>query len=84
MIKGFFQARKWLKKERVGCVIATGGFVTIPVVFAAKSCFIPIILLEQNVLPGRANRVLNYLANRLCLSFEESKKYMPGTNKVNT
>jgi UDP-N-acetylglucosamine--N-acetylmuramyl-(pentapeptide) pyrophosphoryl-undecaprenol N-acetylglucosamine transferase len=73
--KAFFIARKELKKIQPRSLISTGGAITVPVVIAAYTLKIPIIIMEQNVLPGRANKYLQYFAKYICLSFKESEKY---------
>ena len=44
VIKGYFEARKLLKKIKPDVVFSKGGFVTVPVVLAAKHCHIPAII----------------------------------------
>jgi len=51
--------------------------LTFPVILAAKSLFIPIFILEQNILPGRVNRYLAFLATKIFISFQESLQYFP-------
>ncbi len=75
IIKGFLQARKILKQEKVTCLISSGGYLTLPVVLAAATCKLPIYLLEQNVIPGHVNRILSYIATLTCLTFEESRSF---------
>ena len=75
IITGFCQARKILKQEKVTCLISSGGYLTLPVVLAAATYRLPIFLLEQNVIPGRVNRALSYLATLTCLTFEESRSF---------
>ncbi|MBT5856181.1 UDP-N-acetylglucosamine--N-acetylmuramyl-(pentapeptide) pyrophosphoryl-undecaprenol N-acetylglucosamine transferase [bacterium] len=61
-----------IRRLKIRMVIATGGIVTIPVVFAAKLLGIPVVLHEQNVIPGRANRLLQHRANAVITSFPEA------------
>ena len=58
-------------------VIGLGGFASVPTVLAAKRLGVPVTLLEQNVIPGRANRWLSRRAERICLAFEESVAALP-------
>jgi len=62
----------WIKPD---CVLAMGGYVSVPPVLAAKIFRIPIVLHEQNVIPGLANRLLGRVANQVALSFEESRGF---------
>lgn len=77
-ILGFFQACLALKNFSPQAVIATGGYVSLPVVLSAKLLSIPSYLLEQNVLPGISNRFLGRLVKKVFLSFPESQAYLSG------
>ena len=59
VLKGFSEARKLLKKLKPDVVFSKGGFVSVPVVIAAKRCKIPAIIHESDMTPG--------LANKLCI-----------------
>lgn len=72
-----FKIIKFLKKIPSYCLVSSGGSDTIIVVLAAWLLNIPIILLEQNTIPGRANRFLKYFATHIFISFESSKKFFP-------
>ncbi len=62
--KGFFQARALLKRHNARVVVGVGGYVTVPVLTAARSLGIPTVIHEPNALPGAANRFLNGFATR--------------------
>jgi len=74
---GILQARKILKKFKPNVVFSKGGFVSIPVTFAAHQLKIPIVLHESDVSPGLANKMAAKKANILCLSHFESQRYFP-------
>ena len=59
------KARRLLRRHDVGGVVSTGGRASIPVALAAKSLGVPVFLLEQNAVTGRANRWLQRLAHRM-------------------
>lgn len=71
--RAFFQARRILKAERPAVVIGLGGFASVPVILAANWLKIPVVLLEQNIIPGRANRFLFSRATLVCTSFAETQ-----------
>ena len=73
--EAFFLLLKWSKKDSV--VIATGGFVTVPVVFAAWLQRKRIIVHEQTTRVGLANRICSYFASDIIVTFEESLKFFP-------
>ncbi len=75
---GVVQALKILRRFRPQVLVSTGGYASLPVVVAAWLIKIPVFLLEQNVLPGRTNRLCRRLARQLFLSFAESLKYIDG------
>lgn len=76
-IKTIFQVRKFLKLIKAKKLIATGGFLTAPVIIAAKTLGLPIILYEQNALPGRVTRTLAPLATEIHTAFKESLSHLP-------
>ena len=75
MFRGFAQARQFLKKNKPHVVIGFGGYGAFPVVLAALFLRIPTMIHEQNVVPGRANRVLAQGVNRIAISFKEAQRY---------
>ena len=77
VIKGYFQAKKILKEYRPDVVFSKGGFVSVPVVFAAAALHIPSVLHESDMSPGLANRLCMKRANVFCCNFEETVKYLP-------
>ncbi len=66
------RAWSWFGKERPDVVIGFGGYVSIPVGFAALLRGIPLVLHEQNSVPGLANRVLSRWAAKVGVTYEES------------
>lgn len=67
---GFFQSVKILRKLKPKVVFSKGGFVTVPVVFAARLLSIPIVLHESDLTPGLANRLAIPRCNKICVTFE--------------
>ncbi len=82
--KAYRAAKKILKDRRVDCLLGTGGYSTLPVILAAFRLGIPIVLHEQNVLPGKVNRWMQYLARRILVSFEESVSWFNANKTVVT
>lgn len=77
---GLLQALRLLAVHRPAVVFSAGGYGSAALVFAAKWRCIPIILNEQNVLPGKANLLLARFASRILLTFEETRQYLPKLN----
>jgi UDP-N-acetylglucosamine--N-acetylmuramyl-(pentapeptide) pyrophosphoryl-undecaprenol N-acetylglucosamine transferase len=67
MARGTMKARRWLAAEDVDAVVCTGGRTSVAAGLAARSLRLPIAILEQNAVPGRANRLLSRLARRVYL-----------------
>ena len=65
-------------------VLGLGGYGSVPVVLAAWLRRVPSVLMEQNVHPGFANRLLGHLARRVCTSFAESARFFPADRTVQT
>ncbi|MFT4840201.1 MAG: UDP-N-acetylglucosamine--N-acetylmuramyl-(pentapeptide) pyrophosphoryl-undecaprenol N-acetylglucosamine transferase [Planctomycetota bacterium] len=65
LIRATMAARRHLREHQIRGVISTGGRASVPVALAARSLRIPLFLLEQNAVTGRANRWLLPLAKRM-------------------
>ena len=59
-----------LARERPAVIFTTGGYVAIPVLMAAKTLRIPVVMWDGNVIPGRSVRATARLATALAVSFE--------------
>lgn len=73
---GIFQAQKIMREFKPDVVFSKGGFVSVPVVIAAKLLQVPVILHESDAVPGLANRICARYSKKICISFEESKVYL--------
>ncbi len=63
-------------------VVSMGGFVAVPVVFAARIMGVNIIIHEQTSRVGLANKLCGFVAKKILLSFEKSRQYF-AARKVN-
>lgn len=70
----FFQSLLILKNEKPNLVMSAGAFVSVPLVVAAKLLKIPILIHQQDVRPGLANRLMAPYANKISVTFEDSLK----------
>lgn len=82
--KGFFQAKKLLKQLKPDVIFSKGGFVTVPVVQAAKTMHIPVIIHESDMTPGLANRLAIPAASKVCCNFPETISHLPEGKAVVT
>ncbi len=69
IIAGFFQAFFIMAKFHPDILLAKGGYVTVPVVFAAKICGIPIISHESDIVMGVSNKISAKMSEKICVSF---------------
>jgi undecaprenyldiphospho-muramoylpentapeptide beta-N-acetylglucosaminyltransferase len=84
VLKGYFEANKILKQLKPDIVFSKGGFVTVPVVMAAKKRKIPVIIHESDMTPGLANRLALPSATKVCANFPETVKLLPQEKAVLT
>ena len=81
---GVLQSLFHLSRHRPRMIVATGGYASSPVLLAhwilkslrlsgARRCFVH----EQNVVPGKVNRLAGRIADRIGVSFEASLRYFP-------
>ncbi|PKR78231.1 undecaprenyldiphospho-muramoylpentapeptide beta-N-acetylglucosaminyltransferase [Halalkalibacillus sediminis] len=76
VLKGIMQARKLIKKLKPRIVFSKGGFVSVPVVMAAKMTGTPSIIHESDYTPGLANRIASNFANYVLTTFPETNQHL--------
>ena len=84
LIKSINVAKKKLKEIHPSLIFSKGGFVSVPVVLAAKQCHIPAIIHESDITPGLANKIAMKGAKKICCNFPETLKYLPNEKAVLT
>lgn len=84
VIKGFFEAKKLMKELRPNVVFSKGGFVSVPVVMAAKRNKIPAIIHESDMTPGLANKLCFSSASKICCNFPETVASLPASKAILT
>ncbi|MCR5411101.1 MAG: undecaprenyldiphospho-muramoylpentapeptide beta-N-acetylglucosaminyltransferase [Lachnospiraceae bacterium] len=82
VIKGFAEARHVLRVISPDVVFSKGGFVSVPVVKAAASLKIPVVIHESDMTPGLANRLSYSSAKKICCSFKDTLSHIPGDKGV--
>ncbi len=75
-VAGYCAARWMLREQRVSLVVGLGGSTSVAVVRAAVARGIPVVLLEQNAVPGRTTRWLSRAAAMVCAAFEEVRPHV--------
>ena len=82
VIKGYFEARKYIREYQPDVVFSKGGFVAVPVVLAAGKQHIPVIIHESDMTPGLANKICMNSASKICCNFPETLKSLPADKAV--
>lgn len=68
-------AKKIIKSFKPDVVVGTGGYASWAAVKAAAKLGIPTVIHEQNAYPGVTTKRLSHYADKVCISFENSRKY---------
>lgn len=82
VLKGYGEAVRTMKKLKPDVVFSKGGFVSVPVVLAAKHCKVPCIIHESDMTPGLANKLAIPAAWKVCCNFPETLQYLPKDKAV--
>ncbi len=80
IVKAFFI----LLRFKPNVIFSGGGYVSIPVVIAGFLLRIPIVIHEQTVNVGLANKIASVFAKKVCLSFERAGKFFPQKKIIHT
>lgn len=74
---GFLQSLLFLHRFKPDLVFSKGGYVSVPVVFAAFCLRIRVVLHESDISPGLANRICSRFASEILLSSKLSERFFP-------
>lgn len=84
VIKGYSEAKSIIKDYKPDIVFSKGGFVSVPVVLAARKYKVPVIIHESDMTPGLANKIAIPSATKVCHNFPETAEYLPKGKSVLT
>ena len=84
VIKGFSEANNIIRRLRPSIIFSKGGFVSVPVVWAARRNHVPVIIHESDMTPGLANRLSFSSATKICCNFPETVNKLPKDKAVLT
>ena len=84
VVKGFFEAKRFIKELQPSIVFSKGGFVSVPVVWAAHKNHVPVIIHESDMTPGLANKLSFSSATKICCNFPETLEVLPADKAVLT
>ncbi len=80
-LKSYRAAKRAIAESKNAVVIGVGGFVAAPVCFAAHKLKVPIVLLNVDIVPGRANKIIGRWADEIFVQFEDTKQYFAKRKK---
>ena len=83
-LRGAVQAFRILRRYRPDVILATGGFVCVPVVMMARLLGVPSVVYLPDLRPGWAVRFLARFATVVAVSFPEVVPYVPARRVVVT
>ncbi len=84
VVKGYSEAKRIVKEYKPDVLFSKGGFVSVPVVLAAKKYKVPIIIHESDMTPGLANRISIPYAKMVCHNFPETANHLPENKSLLT
>jgi UDP-N-acetylglucosamine--N-acetylmuramyl-(pentapeptide) pyrophosphoryl-undecaprenol N-acetylglucosamine transferase len=73
--RALWQSRRILREFRPDVVVGVGGYASGPLVLAAWLARVPTAILEQNSIPGLANRILGRFVRAVFLAFDETRRH---------
>lgn len=79
---GFFQSYQYLRKLKPDVVVSFGGYLAVPVALVARMMRIPVVIHEQTLVPGLANKIIARVSSLVAVSFEESRQYYPYAHTI--
>ncbi|RIV28214.1 undecaprenyldiphospho-muramoylpentapeptide beta-N-acetylglucosaminyltransferase [Alicyclobacillaceae bacterium I2511] len=80
--RGYRAARRLINNFRPDVAVGTGGYVALPVIWAASRMGIPTVVWEANARPGLTNQLLSYRAKAVAVSFIDTQSLFSHARKV--
>ncbi|MFD2042836.1 undecaprenyldiphospho-muramoylpentapeptide beta-N-acetylglucosaminyltransferase [Ornithinibacillus salinisoli] len=77
VLKGTLQAARIIGKRKPTIIFSKGGFVSVPVILAAKMRGVPAVIHESDYTPGLANKIAIPFAKKVLATFPETMQYLP-------
>ena len=74
VLHGVYEAWSIIKREKPDVIFSKGGFVSVPVVVASGRTHV--VAHESDYTPGLANRIAGRFADTVCVTFEDTLKYV--------
>jgi len=80
LIRGYKKAKQIINEFKPDVILFTGGYIGVPMVYAASK--IPSAVFIPDIEPGLAIKLIMRKANRILISTERSRKYLPNYRNV--
>lgn len=77
LVKSISECKKIINSFSPHIVFGVGGYASLPMVFTASLKKIPTVILEQNTVPGLANKILGRFADAIAITYPETIDYFP-------
>lgn len=77
LLSAVWQCRKLLRAQQTQVVLTFGGYVSGPTGVAARLLGIPLLVHEQNAIPGLTTRLLSRFAHEVMVGFASATSYLP-------
>jgi len=84
MFKSIIQSFRLFNRLKPDAVLGFGGYGAFPFVFVSAFLRVPAVIHEQNVYPGRANKLLSRMVKRIAVSFTRSRDFFSSGKTVVT
>lgn len=81
---GLGESFKILSSFKPDVVVGFGGYVSLPVIFAASLKRIPVVIHEQTLEAGGANKIASLFASKVCISYDRSRQFFPNGKTILT
>ncbi len=77
LIAASVAVRRLIRREGIGLVFSTGGYIAAPAILAARWCGVPVVLHESNAIPGRVTRLLGRHCSRVAVGLWAAAERLP-------
>lgn len=77
VLAGFFQSLIIIIKFKPQVILTAGAFISVPAVWAGRFCRVPVLVHQQDLTPGLANRLMAPFARKITVALEDSLKNYP-------
>lgn len=79
ILHSLLRVSRFIRRRSPRLVICAGTYISFPVALAARLHGIPVVSIESNVLPGKANRLVARFASLIIAAFDETRAYLPAS-----